>query len=445
MATLTDRTVTIINKLIKSGGIFLIASFFYSPLFGQPKKIAKPWQLPYATIESIEISGNQKTTDGEVRRLSELKVGEEVTPSSIERSKSALLSASIFEIAEVTAHRGSNDHLVHIKIHVKEKISWFIVPNLSYSSTGFGGGLAYGESNFLGLTKKVLFAGYFSSLTRTAIAGYRDPSMLGSNVILSVDGIYRWDTMKEYRKGDETRRVRMVEYGATVMPGIQWSPRFSTSLGVFVRRVEQKSLRENSSARTLDLDSLKDGKDISAVAQFLYQDFTNIDGLYSGSEVGLEAQISDNRFYSDFEYFRQILRLKYGLVFWDNRINYINNASGQFGRTLPYYRELMVGGDNLRGYKSREFRGDTRYTVNQEVLVPLYSFKRVITRAAFFWDSTVIYFKDQKFSRDAWRNGVGIGGRLYFKGVAIPLIGYDFGYGIEQKSFENYVNVGVSF
>jgi len=403
------------------------------------------WQLPIVIIEEIKITGNTSTRDAEILRITGLRLGQQIMPEVLDRAKNDLLSASIFESAAVTATKGSTSENVKIAIEVKEKLTWFIVPNLSYSSSGFGGGAAYGESNLFGMAKKILAAGYASSKNRTAILGYRDPSIAGSSAILAVDGIFRWDTMIEYDDGNESRRVRVIEYGVTLLPGVQWSQHFSTSIGVFLRKVKQNQLGTPTSSRILDPYSLNDGNDISAIAQFNYQDSTSIDGLFKGFEMGLESQISDNRFFSDFEYFRQIIRLKYGLVFLNDKLSYINQVSGQFGRTLPYYRELMVGGDNLRGYKSREFRGDTRYSLNQELMVPLYSFKRAITRVAFFWDSSAMYFKDRKFNRDVWRNGVGVGGRLYFKGIAVPLIGYDLGYGLEQKTLEHYINVGVSF
>lgn len=406
---------------------------------------ADGWKLPVVYVEKVEISGNQKTKDSEVRRLSALEIGDELTPSMVTAARKRILSSPVFEAAEIDVSKGSAGDKAVVTIRVKEKFSWFVVPNFSYSSSGFGGGLAYGETNFLGMLKQILIAGNFSSLNRTAILGFRDPSVGGTSMVLAIDGIYRWDTMLEYDDGDETRRMRLTEYGATVMPGIRWSPTFTTSLGVAYRRVKQRLIRETAGARTLDPYAFKRGNDIAITAQFQFADSTNVEGQFEGYDLSLEGQISDNRFFSDYEYFKQLLRFKMGHSFWGNRLNFVNNTSAQFGRTLPYYRELMIGGDNLRGYKSREFRGDTRYSSSQELMVPLYRFKRVITRLVFFWDTAVIYFKDDKFSRDAWRNGVGGGIRAYFKGISIPLVGYDLGYGIEQKSFEHYVNVGVTF
>jgi len=410
------------------------------------KRVSAEEVLFVPSLSEILVEGNEDTKSLEVIRLSGLEIGQEVTPQNLEKARSALLSAALFETAEVTPispFLGLRS--VRVVIRVKEKLSWIVVPNLQYGSGSFGGGAAYLDSNWLGLAKKVLIAGNWSKTNRTAILGYRDPGVLGSKMILGFDGIYRWDTMKEYTDRKEIRKVHLVETGFTIMPGIQWNPRFSTSFGASYRRVKQRLRSETSPPRTLDADSLKSGNDISANVEFQYKGTENIDGYLRGSQVTLESQISDNRFYSDFNYFRQALRLLHARIFWENRLNYVANASAQFGSTLPYYRELMVGGTNLRGYLDRQFRGDTRYSMTHDLLFPLYDFKRVIFRGVVFWDTTVIYFKDGKFQRDNWRNGLGGGLRLYFKGITIPLVGYDIGWAVEEDAYEHYLNVGVQF
>ena len=44
--------------------------------------------------------------------------------------------------------------------------------------------------------------------------------------------------------------------------------------------------------------------------------------------------------------------------------------------------------------------------------------------------------------RQSWNNGVGLGIRMYLRGVVLPLIGFDVAYGIEPNTFRYYLAIG---
>ncbi len=44
--------------------------------------------------------------------------------------------------------------------------------------------------------------------------------------------------------------------------------------------------------------------------------------------------------------------------------------------------------------------------------------------------------------RQSWNNGVGVGIRMYLRGVVLPLIGFDVAYGIEPNTFRYYLAIG---
>ena len=46
--------------------------------------------------------------------------------------------------------------------------------------------------------------------------------------------------------------------------------------------------------------------------------------------------------------------------------------------------------------------------------------------------------------RGHWHNGVGGGMRLYLKSINIPLLGFDFGYGLESHETRFYIALGLS-
>ena len=59
------------------------------------------------------------------------------------------------------------------------------------------------------------------------------------------------------------------------------------------------------------------------------------------------------------------------------------------------------------------------------------------------------YLPGQAFSlgKDDWNNGVGGGLRFYLQSIAMPLIGVDYGYGLEMSGHgywgEVYLTVGM--
>ena len=47
------------------------------------------------------------------------------------------------------------------------------------------------------------------------------------------------------------------------------------------------------------------------------------------------------------------------------------------------------------------------------------------------------------FSRDSIHNDVGVGLRFFLRSVAVPLVGVDFGYGIEARNWQFIIVVGA--
>ena len=47
------------------------------------------------------------------------------------------------------------------------------------------------------------------------------------------------------------------------------------------------------------------------------------------------------------------------------------------------------------------------------------------------------------FSRDSIHNDVGVGLRFFLRSVAVPLVGVDFGYGLEARHWQFIIVVGA--
>jgi outer membrane protein assembly factor BamA len=400
-------------------------------------------------IERIQIVGNHKTDHNTILRVSQLLEGQEITKAILQEARDLLVSSGVFESVQVELKPGKDPISRIVIITVKEKTTWFIVPAFSYSQSGIAGGGVIGETNLFGRLKKAIVFGDWGTTLKRGVVGYRDQSVFGSRMTLGVDGIFRLDEMSEFSNRRETRKVRVREYGGTFLPGIRWTENVTTSLGLYFRKVRQH-LRQGD--LPLDRPSFQDhGTDIAVVGQFDFRKSTYIDGLMDGTEVQFISQFSDDRYFSDFDYQKQLIYLRQAFRFFHDQMSSVTNATVQLGKNLPYYIELMSGGDNLRGYLSRQFRGDTKYAFGEELFVPIHEFKRFILRTNVFWDTGILYFKDVKdddgnaFSRDKWHNGVGVGLRCYLRGINIPLFGFDFARGLEDGAFAYYITVGAAF
>lgn len=400
-------------------------------------------------IAEIVVTGIKNTQPEVVREISKLKVDQQITDALLVEAQQRVHRQGVFDEVEVSRRPSSREGFVIVEIRVKEKISWFAVPYLSYSDDNFSVGGAVGETNFLGRLKKIVLFADWGPDTKRALLAYRDPHLAGSKFTLATDFAARKVNMREYDADrNEVRRVRVEEVGFTLMPGYQWSDHFGVSLGPFFRNVSQKQISPtvggaaDQNLRTVDL---RGGNDVSLMLKLTYDNRNFKEGFSEGSKVEFETQVSDNRFGSKYDYYRQILRLSQSYYLIPHILNFKHNFSVQLGLTLPFYRELMLGGSNLRGFVETQFRGDTRYSLNNEVWFPLFDWKFLVARGITFWDSGILYLKDREFNRDRWNNGIGGGMRFYIRGINIPVLGYDFAYGIEDGVFGGYLKVGAAF
>jgi hypothetical protein len=45
---------------------------------------------------------------------------------------------------------------------------------------------------------------------------------------------------------------------------------------------------------------------------------------------------------------------------------------------------------------------------------------------------------------DGFKNSVGVGTRFYLRQIVLPLLGLDFGYGLEARDYQVYLAIGLT-
>jgi outer membrane protein insertion porin family len=125
---------------------------------------------------------------------------------------------------------------------------------------------------------------------------------------------------------------------------------------------------------------------------------------------------------------------------------------------LPFQQEFLTGGTSMRGWLNNQFRGDFRTLVNFEYSVPIFTIKGFSVRGLTFWDSAYTTFKatdEMASGRDylpnsevrglnGFKNSVGVGTRFYLRQIVLPLLGLDFGYGLEARDYQVYLAIGLT-
>jgi hypothetical protein len=112
----------------------------------------------------------------------------------------------------------------------------------------------------------------------------------------------------------------------------------------------------------------------------------------------------------------------------------------------------------MRGWKNEQLRGDFQVAGTAEYSLQLFDIEGLAVRGLGFWDTTYTTFIDHAAPEQQrnrlvgatvgglapFKNSVGVGTRLYLRQIVLPLLGLDFGYGVERGDFEIYLAIGLT-
>ena len=191
----------------------------------------------------------------------------------------------------------------------------------------------------------------------------------------------------------------------------------------------------------------------------------------TGTAMGGGVDLASPSFGGTLDYWRATAGFEHGTRFFKSH-NFIYSAYAGTGHNLPFWNEFTGGGPNLRGYLFQQFRGDSQVSGKVEYHFPLFSIGSLDFRALGFYDVAAVWFRDLpdtapdvvngsltrptgdmrnylattksgfSASRDT-HNDVGGGLRFFLRSVAIPLVGFDAGYGLEAKTWRFTLVIGA--
>lgn len=424
-------------------------------------------------VVDIRVDGNTKTTDETVRLIADVDKGEEMTPDLADRVQRDLVSSGLFRDVQVywePAPGGSR-----LVILARDKHSWVIAPAFYNQPTNKGAGVGFGENNLFGENEKLLLYGQVATGDSFFVGAYVDPSIAGTRLHWQADVFLKSGRVIEYASprrywNDDPKPLRVsrlnylnggVRVGTTFWKAISLDARLrSAHVGYsWVEAAEGATIEEITGDPTSTAVPRPDasGWDVSTELSLGVDTRANWYGISSGYRFLATFEQSLPGLGSDFEYWYAGLQLQRAIRVLE-RHNLILKGFASYGHDLPFQQEFLAGGTAQRGWKNNQFRGDIRLAANAEYSVPVFTVKGLAVRGLAFWDASYLTFGDAAQSNgtrhylpdaDArglapLRNSVGLGTRLYLRQIVLPLLGLDFGYGVERGDYEIYLAIGLT-
>jgi outer membrane protein assembly factor BamA len=413
--------------------------------------------VPARPIVGFRVRGDSKLTERTVGYLAHVKLGDPVTPGQIPQLEAALLSSELFENVKVTLEDAPGGVIVVAML--ADKQSWIVAPTAYVLGGNQAVGVGYVENNLLGQDRKLLLYGQYGNRTSMLFGTYLDPSVQGSPLMVRTDLYLLRRVLDEYvnpaddaRSKDigRTSTYTFLDAGALVGWTFAWWLVADVRLrGAYVYYRDA----HDASGNPLPVPD-KDGWDVTAQTHITLDARKHRYGLSWGpyAQLVLDKSVPglDSYGYGD-----ALIRAYYSWrLFDDHELELRANLSA--GYHLPAHEELTLGGQtDLRGYDLEQFRGDSRAFYRAEYSVPLFRWRWFSFRAIGFYDGGYVGFhanRDEdrdylptQMRGNSWvRNNAGGGLRVYLNNIVLPLLGLDFGYGIEGRSPEVYFEVGLT-
>jgi outer membrane protein assembly factor BamA len=438
------------------------------------------------SITDVRVLDNQRTEEGTIRSIAGVSIGETLEADTLDRVRERLNTSGLF--SDINVWWEPNGAGVRVNIAVKEKFPWAPLPTGTWSANNKALGLVFVHGNLFGRGKQMVLGARIATVDSGALLAYRDPAIMGSWFYWQMQAVIQRQVLPEYDNSMsvanplEVRETNLLSYGIEPSIGIAWFRRVKTQV---IWHLEHFNLNGSdvpaadsggTSSKTL---AATNGGTIGVGRALLSFDFRAREfAVMTGASLSGLLEYSSPSFGSDFTYWRAGVGWEHGIRFF-RQANLIYSAYASAGHNLPFWAETTAGGNNDRGYLYQQFRGDTQLSGKAEYHFPLFSIGSLDFRALGFYDVAAVWYReplptmvaslappvgdgvpyrqrdtpDQRSFPNAFpqgfswnqsvHNSVGAGLRFFLRSVAVPLIGFDAGYGLEAKQWRFILVIGA--
>jgi outer membrane protein assembly factor BamA len=423
-------------------------------------------------VDEVTVLGPEKTRPETVQAYSRLDAGDSITQDELVRVERRLIATGLFQEVHVSTQE-TGEGRVRVLLQVEDKASWVVAPTFSVSSSNIGGGVLYAESNLWGRSKKFATALQVSTAESGLFVGYLDPNLFGfPPVRMSLEGQLRSDRVEEYRPGasqeepEVVRRTRLNSASAAGELSVMIAERVRVGARYRLMWIDAQAPGTDAPVTEPAFEPGDVQRDTSLRLMVGVDTRQNLHAVMEGLNIEGSLELSDPGVWSNFRYKRFGLLYRHGLRFFEEH-NLVLRGEAAMGVDLPFHQEIVVGGNSLRGFLYRQFRGDTRLSFTAEYHFPLFTIKSLSFRGVGFSDTGLVTWRslpEDRLLRDVngrvvrgylpeaegglddatVAQGVGVGLRLYLRSVVLPLVGVDVAYGVNSGELRFYLVAGVS-
>ena len=371
-------------------------------------------------IDTILISGNDRTKDYVITNEMSLKPGMRATPEAMEYDRNRIYSLGLFTDVEISYDSLKSIHFVFVEVNER----WYIIP---FPEFGFRDGdpkkpyygAGFLDYNFRGRNQKLfgeIAFGYDPSLALS----FTDPLFIqGDQVYLSssmsTSQVHNRSTLDAAAHGDFDER----HYDANTTIGKRFSLFETSGINIGYQIVKVSSYYPGRTASPRGMD-----KYLYATVDYAYDSRDLREYPMSGEYYS--AYINRNGFgESHVNYFRMGVDLRrYTPLPFD--MSFVTRIFGSLvaGGTVPTYGRTYLGyGERVRGYFRTVFEGEDLAGASCEIRYPL------LKARTFVFDALPI---PPEFS--VWRFGMSLAlfadaGTAWFRGAPPRLTSFASGYG----------------
>ncbi len=389
---------------------------------------------PLATIDSIVVQGNNRTSEHWVRRHLSFSVGDLFSKTEFEKSRSALLRSGLFRNARVTGKPvdGTSNRL-DVEVELDEKDAIRTSFRIGFGSYELGRvGVEVLHQNLFG------YGLYGRARARASFRGeevnttLRVPLVAGRRLFFSIDG--------GYRRFEEPSFVRQEVKGTAAISGVlPWDVRARTGYEVRDETILDAEasipaeLREDSRSAVLFVSGTRDTRD-------------PILDPSSGTMTHLRIEVADAALGSELDFVRVTGRFSYVLTLIGDVKLSLNARAGVIRPTqsieIPLGERFFLGGARShRAFRESELGpkdgdgesigGEAFAIGNVELRFPIW---KSFYGAAFF-DAATLTDDVADLGREG--DSYGAGGGLMWMTPIGPLRG-DIGFNLDPKSGEDH-------
>ena len=431
-----------------------------------------PTGLGPVVVDEIQVVGPEKTRPETVQDYSRVDVGDTLTTEELTRVERRLIATGLFQEVKVDTQPTTAGH-IRMLIQVKDKASWVVAPTFSVSNSNIGGGVLYAESNLWGRSKKFAAAAQVSTAESGLFVGFLDPNLFGwPPVRLSLEGQLRSDRVEEYRldasqdNPEVMRRTRLNSASAASELSLMIAERVRVGAKYRIMLIDAQGPHQDTPVTEPAFEPGPVQRDASLRLLVGIDTRQNLQAIMEGLNLEGSLEVSNPGVGSDFRYKRFGLLYRHGVRFFQEH-NLVLRGEAVAGMDLPFHQELVAGGNSLRGFLYRQFRGDTRLSFTAEYHFPLFTIRSLSFRGVGFSDTGMLmwrslpangqlrdingrvvrgYLPESKSGLDGATvaQGVGVGLRLFLRSVVLPLVGVDAAYGVNSGELRFYIVAGVN-